>query len=290
MFRRTKSFWAVFLGVMVALAMASGDADAKRKKKRKAKKKEPPKVDTRAIGELMGGFEWGMSPKQVQKILSDRIDEKYKEQIAEKASDVYEQDRLRAKAKKEKKKLKKSFVKFKGQRTGWDVSIIDEEFAHKNDESMLVFWEQDPEKKVNQRRFFFFVDDQLYKMYIAFDAQMFPEGKRKFVYFHEIMEKRYGPGELVFEDDKYGGQNIKHVHWKDDSYYLRAVNRLSFYGTFCLALSDSKVERWLSDRRAERNPMANKGNAVIDSVLEDENDSTSLDESNSNAVDHLLRD
>jgi len=293
----SKLLWALLLGFALSVATAAAvdppEAQAKSKKKRKkkkAKKKAQPKAaNTRAISELMGGFEWGMSPKQVTKILYGRIDEKYKEAISG-TTDVYQQDKLRAKAKKEKKKLFKSYVKFAaGKRTGWDVSIIDSEFGLGDDEAMLVFWEQDPEKNVNQRRFFFFVDGQLYKQYIAFDATMFPEGKRKFVYFHEIMEARYGKGELVFLEDRYGSQQIKHVHWKDDKFYLRAVNRLEFYGTFCLSLSDSSVERWIYDRRAERAPAKTDDNQIIDNVVEDDNSSTTLTEANENAIDHILR-
>jgi hypothetical protein len=297
---RYKFLWALLLGFALSVTTATvggsvQDAVAKtKKKKKKAKKKTkkveaPPKVDTRAIGELMGGFEWGMTPKQVMKILYERIDEKYKEDI-QTTTDVYAQDKLRAKAKKEKKKLYKSYVKFNNKKKTWDVSIIDTEFGHGNDEAMLVFWEQEPAKNINQRRFFFFVDGQLYKMYLAFDASMFPEGKRKFVYFHGIMEKRYGGGQIVFDEDQYGDQRIRHVHWKDDKYYLRAINRLEFYGTFCLALSDSKVERWIADRRLERNPKSGDDNNVIDSVLEDDSSKTTLTESNENAIDHILRD
>lgn len=286
---------ALVLGLVAAVGVAGSAADAeakgkKAKKSKKAKKKAEPAAkaaDTRAIGELMGGFEFGMSSDKVLKIIYARIDEKYKERIAA-TTDVYQQDQLRQTAKKEKAKIKKSFIKFNGQKSGWDVSIIDEEFSHNNDESMLVYWERDDERGTEQRRFFFFVDGELYKMYIAFDAKMFPPEKRKFAYFHEIMETRYGAGDLVFVDDAYGDQQIKHLFWKDGTYYLRAINRMEFYGTFCLAISSSKVETWLADRRAERNPNSGKDNAIIDSMTEGEDDETSLGESNSNVVDSII--
>ncbi|RMH42420.1 MAG: hypothetical protein D6689_08185 [Deltaproteobacteria bacterium] len=302
MIGNTKLLWALACGF--ALSIASGpvtggmpEAAAKARKGKKKKHKRgarsqasdaAPAVDHKAIGELMNGFEFGMSPKQVLGVLYKRIDEKYKDQIAA-TTDVYEQDKLREKAKKEKKRIYASYTKFDGKKKTWDVSIIDTEFAHGNDEAMLVFWESDPEKNINQRRFFFFVDGELYKMYLAFDARMFPEGKRTFAYFHQAMEGRYGPGKVVFEEDKYGDQRIKHVEWRDDKYYLRAINRLDFYGTFCLALSDARVERWIHDRRAERAPEKRDDNRIIDAVVEDENSSTTLTESNEDAVDRILR-
>lgn len=299
MTRSSKLLWALLLGFALSVAapavgdMPEAEAKSKKKKRKKkkksAKKKAPPKVDRKAIGELMSGFEFGMSPKNVVGVLYERIDEAYKEEIAS-TTDIYAQDKLRAKAKKEKKKLYKSYIKFKGKKKSWDVSIVDEEFAHMDDEAMLVYWEMDPENNINQRRFFFFVDGELYKMYLAFDATMFPEGKRTFAYFHQAMEGRYGEGGLAFETDRYGDQRIKHVHWKDDKFYLRAINRLDFYGTFCLALSDSRVERWIYDRRAERNPKRDDGDKIIDALVEDENSKTTLSESNEDAVDHILRD
>ena len=47
-------------------------------------------------------------------------------------------------------KTRSSLVKFDGQKSGWDVSIVDKEFNQSNGESMIVMWEKD------QRRFLFF--------------------------------------------------------------------------------------------------------------------------------------
>ena len=33
-------------------------------------------------------------------------------------------------------------IRFNGQKTGWDVSIVDREFGHRNSESMVVMWER----------------------------------------------------------------------------------------------------------------------------------------------------
>jgi hypothetical protein len=300
MFRNSKMLWAALLGASLALAAAPArDVDAKqatqaakqgnKKKARKAAQKQPPKVETRAVSELMGGFEWGMAPKQVLDVLNERIDEKYEDSIRA-TTDVYEQDRLRKDANKEKNELKKSYVEFKGQRTGWDVSIVDQEYGHNDDESMIVYWEKDADKGISQRRFFFFVDQQLYKMYIAFDAQMFPDGKRTFPDFRAVMEARYGAGELVYDKDKLGEEVVKHVHWQGPKHYLRAVNKLEFYGTFALALSDPKVDTWIADRRAQRNPRAAQNNAIIDAVTEGDNAETTLTEGNADIVDHILRE
>jgi hypothetical protein len=292
MTRRSNIAYTLCFGLALAAVTTPATPVAARKarsEKKKPAKQALPKVNSAAVGELMGAFKWGMSHTKVLSVLNKRIDEKYKEQITS-TTDVYEQDRLRAAAKKEKQKLAKTYTEFPaGKKTGWEVSIIDDEFARGNGESMLVYWEHEPEKKLNQRRFFFFVDDRLYKMYIAFDASMFPEGKRTFDYFRSIMEGRYGPGALVAENDGTGSAVIKHLEWGDKVFYVRAVNRVNFYGTFCLALSSTKVEAWLGDRRAKRSPKNQKGNSIIEAMVEDGNADDSLLNSNESAVDHMLR-
>src|SRR3954469_11419754 len=108
-------------------------------------------ADARPIGELAGKFKWGMSPQDAQKVISDGIHAKYVELI-KKELDVYKQDQLRKDERDEIQKVKDSYVKFGGVTPGvkaWGTSIIQAEFAPRNDESMMTLWEKD------QRRFLF---------------------------------------------------------------------------------------------------------------------------------------
>ena len=80
--------------------------------------------------------------------------------------------------------VKKSFTKFEGQKSGWDVSIIGPEFQQGTGEAVLVT------KEDQWTRYFFFFEDGLYKMFLAFNKDAL-QGK-SFADFGKSMEARYG--------------------------------------------------------------------------------------------------
>ena len=275
----------------IALALGGGDALAKAAKKKGKKPaaaktvKNAPKADTKAVTELMGNFKWGMTPDEVVGVIGKQIDDRYAEKLKE-TSDVFEQNKLRKAATAEKKKIKDSYLEFKDKETPWDVSIIDREFDHKDDESMFWIWENDPNSGKDQRRFYFFVDGKLWKMFIQFNASLF-EGKT-FADFQAVMEKRYGNGAIEMRKNRNGSEEFDFIYWRSGGTYLRAIDLTKFYSSFCIAISDESVEKWIADRRVQRNPKANKDNAIADAVAEDPTKVTGKPpEDNSDAVDKI---
>lgn len=270
---RTRSFWAIVVALAFAFsALGAGDAEAKRKKRRKKRKKAHVvhKINQKALGELMGPFKFGMSKKKVVKILAGEIKKRYDEKIKD-TSDVYAQDKLRRNQKKELKRITKSYTEFKGKKTGWDVSIIDDQFDHKTDESMLVYWENVDGK--DQRRFFFFHDGQLYKMFIALNSSMLKNEQQNFDYFRDIMANRYGQGSVIKERGK-----AVAVEWNSRKYHVKAINKLEFYGSFCLMVADPEREKTLVALR-EANKSERKKSSIINSMVEkDGADDPSLDD------------
>ena len=63
--------------------------------------------------------------------------------LASRLSATFDQDRVRKERQDAITQMRDSYIKFNGQKTGWDVSIVDREFGHRNNESMLVLWEKD---------------------------------------------------------------------------------------------------------------------------------------------------
>ena len=90
--------------------------------------------------------------------------------------------------------VKKSFTKFEGQKTGWDVSIIGPEFQQNTAEAVLVT------KEDIWTRYFFFFEDGLYKMFLAFNKDAI--GGKSFQDFGKGMEAKYGHAKEVYRDDK----------------------------------------------------------------------------------------
>lgn len=278
---RLGAILALGLGLLVGAGGAADAAKKKTKKKAAVVKKEekvaPPNAEQKkALAQLMGSFKWGMSKDEIVAQLTKNIDERYAEQIKA-TSDVYVQDKLRKEKGKEVTRIRQSFTEFTGKKTGWDVSLIDEEFAHNTGESMLVYWENQGGK--NQRRFFFLHDGELWKMFIAFDTKQLADDQRNFGFFRGLMETSYGKGATV------NGR----VSWKTSEFEVQAVDKMAFYGAFGLLIQNPAKLKAIAAVR-EANAPEKKGKDQLIEVIRDKGDGSSkvnLDE-NKDAVDAII--
>jgi hypothetical protein len=279
-------------GAFALGSVLSGTAlAAKKKSKAKAKAKAAPtaqfKGDAKALGELMGPFKFGMSSKDILGILSKQIGEKYKDKIAG-TTDVYAQDKLRRDRQAELDRIKKSYTDFKGTKTGWDVSIIDDQFAHNTDESMMVYWENDAESHKDQRRFFFFHDGRLYKMLIALNSSNLKNEQRTFDYFRGLMEARYGKGSVRSAKDADGVDRPVALEWRSKSHHVSALDKLAFYGSFVLVVADPAQESTLAEIRTQ-NARPKAKNTALETVLEKKGDDQLGLDDNKSAEDAVLK-
>src|SRR5262249_49028363 len=151
---------------------------------------------------------------------------------------------------------------FDGQKTGWDVSIVDREFGHKNNESMMVIWEKD------QRRFLFFYREQLWKQFIAFNAESVFAGKT-FDDFAAMIQQRYGAASMTFRKAKTtDDQQLDHLEWPPSGdHVLWAIDLTQFYGNFCLSLWQKSKLGDIEEGRKMNSPERRSANASVDDVL-----------------------
>lgn len=259
----------------LALPLAAGSASAAPKKKAAGKAAvAAPIASAGETEKLKGDFKWGMSPDQVLEKMIQKVEAGYEERLKKTATDPARQDRVRKEMFADSEKVKKhSLVKFEGQKSGFDVSIIDQEFSHNTGESMLVA------KEENGSRYFFFVHDRLYKMFVAFDKDVL-QGKA-FKDFGQLMQARFGKAKEVYVDERSKAgvtRKLDHYVWNTKGGdVLRLVDRSAFYDVYCLVIYDGHV----ASQQAELGKAHKKtvrSDALVDAVIakpinnRDEND------------------
>jgi hypothetical protein len=170
-----------------------------------------------------------------------------------------------------------TYVAFEGKKTGWDVSIVESEFAHNTGESMMERWENDGGK--NNRRFFFFYNQKLWKMYISLDVSVIPEDKRNFETFRGVMESAYGKGAVD------GGK----IAWRAGEFEAHAEDRLKDYGALGLVVEDPKVRgEVVALRETKVGPKAETP-SVIKAVIDPDGKEKMDVKSNAGAVEAVIQ-
>lgn len=275
-------FATALLGVASAPVLAAPKAAASKKTtkapaKPAKKKVAPPSAENKKkLAELYAGFKFGMTKDEVVGVLSKGLDERYNDKIKS-TTDVTAQDRLRQDRKSEIARINQSYVAFTGKRTGWDVSIIEGEFAHNTGESMLERWENQDGR--NQRRFFFFRDGKLWKMFVSLDVSILPEDKKNFETFQGIMIGKYGPGDV----------EATRITWRTGEFDVRAVDKLKTYDALALIIEDPAVSRELIAEREAKAPPTPGTSSVIRAVIDTDGKDKPDVKQNSNAVDAVIR-
>lgn len=273
------------LAVAAALSLGGVTYAAPAKKapqQQQAKKPPPPKKQTivsadakKKLAERMGGFKFGMTKDEVLGVLSKQLDDKYAALIGA-TEDTVQQDKLRRDKKAEVELIKNSYVKFDGNKTGWDTSIVEDEFAHHTGESMMDRWENTDGK--NNRRFFFFYNEHLWKMYISIDTSILPADQRNFDTFKTLLTGQYGAGDV--ESDK--------ITWHTDEFDVRAIDKLHMFGALGLAIEDWKVEKDVVAQRVAHAPAKTDTNAVINAVVDKDGKDHPDTKQNGDAVDAVI--
>jgi hypothetical protein len=265
---------ALVLALSLGAAVTGASAVSHAKGKAKATKGEggaAPSANPAEVNKLKavrfddpkaGAFKWGMNADEVMGLVKAGIEGKYKAQILKAATDPQFQQRVRDQQMKEIAAVKKSYTKFEGQKSGWDVSIIGQEFSQNTSEAVLV------SKEDTWTRYFFFFEGGLYKMFLAFNKDAL--AGKSFQEFGKMMESKYGHAKEVYRDDKIKGgirHSLDHYEWSaPGGERLRLVDRSEFYGVYCLVLFESGTQDRLADRRKVVNPGESTKDALVEAV------------------------
>jgi len=189
----------------------------------------------------------------------------YNERIA-KERNAFRQDQIRREQGFDLERLKEDFVKFDGTKSGWDVSAVDQEFAHNNDESMIVVREKEGK---DQRRYLFFYKDKLWKQIIAFATDRPPFKGKSFDDFTAIFEQRFGSGGMAFRKKLTSDEQVfDHLEWSlSEDFGMWATDMSTLYSNYCLVLMQSSLVDGIEKSRKKRAPAHYASGGLVDSLL-----------------------
>jgi len=282
-----RTFGVLLLALAIGAGAMSAAAPAQAKSKAKgeggapsANAEEVNKLKAVSLGDpKAGSFKWGMSADEVMAQVKNSILKRYRPRVEAAAQDPGKQQRIRDEQEKEINAVKKSYTKFEGQKTGWDVSIIGPEFEQNTGEAVIVA------KEEIWTRYFFFFEGGLYKMFLAFNKDAI-EGE-PFRDFGKSMEAKYGRAREVYRDEKMkdGMRHIlDHYEWAAKGDKLRLIDRSEFYGVYCLVLADAQTQSREAEKRKLVNPETSSKDALVEAVTAKDNNDR---DANDNIIDRI---
>jgi hypothetical protein len=216
-----------------------------------------PADSTQAIAEALGELHWGMSKDELLKLLKKQIHAEFEQRIKVER-DVMRQDALYQEAQDRYRRIHENFVTFDGQKSGWDVSPVANEFTHGNGEAMLVVANK------HSRDLYFFMHGKLWKWYreLAPDAPEIADSRDAMMAFRA----RFGRGKS--QQDRLDETKLAYtgVTWSDASTRVTALERGN---DTCLIFEDVRVVPQLVVLRRNAQPKTEKARAAlaVESVL-----------------------
>ncbi len=268
----------VIIGVLLSTFVVGAlvvNADAQRRRRRHRQPRQQAAPMSAEIAPALGDLHWGMTRDEVYDHFVKQIRDRYRPRIA-KARDAMREDQLRHQEREEIQRIRRSYVRFRGQTTGWDVSFLRDEFTHGNGEAMLVY------RDSNSQNFYFFIRNRLWKWYKAFDADVF--AGQSFDQFAGALQGRFGRALQRTGRMTERGQEKQWLEWQDQSTRLRAIDENRFYGFYCMVFEDKNTLGQLDQLRTNTQNRDDDGHALVDAVVNDDSEASTA---NQDIVDRL---
>lgn len=234
----------------------------------KGKKKECKMVDptpevtaAHAARKFLKGFRWEMTPQQVLGQLSQEIEEEYADK-QKKAKSAIEQDQNREWKRAQIDELALSHIKFETRaKHKWGVSLI--QFDYEDDSNEEMVWVR---ANANLKKFFFFKDQELWKVVYAYSSDSWPGENHK-----DVVEKHFkkwfgvSPEEKVKQHPETKAPLLRYLEWKTtDGDIVRAFDQTAVHGVHVLAFIDGDAEQRIGERLPNIREEAEFSDAVND--------------------------
>lgn len=231
---------SISMTVVALAALAATAAQAQRRGGRGGREREQratprvaePTAPNPTIVALMNGLTWGMSRDEVVTFVKGQIREKYWPQIRSLANDAVAEHNVRSRMEREQQAFEGSCVRFDGQQTPWDVSMIDGEFTHRNQEEMCRL------DMGTHTDHLFFIRGKLWKIFRSLSAGPLAEAPPSFDDMRARMEGEFGPGEDVRKVNPYLlVSELIGIRWIDSQTEMRLM-WFDLYGIFSIVLTE----------------------------------------------------
>lgn len=204
-----------------------------------------PNASAKRGGELakvLGDMEWGDSKDEVlKKMRSQLMDEARKDPKIKR--DPLLLQKARKQALDRHKKAEKSYTRLSGDDTGYEVSVISDEFSSDNGESFIRV------KDEVAQRFYFFVDNKFYKLVVAYNGSYLRD--TDFETFVAMSARKYGRPTAAEYDDIRGEEQLALVNWQTPETALAVKNKKELFDTYTMVFSDRQtLKRLAAQNRA----------------------------------------
>ncbi len=227
------------------------------------------------LSAVLGEAEWGDSKAELLKKMKSQLMKEAKSDPKVKRDPLLLQ-KARKRALDRYARAKKSFTRLEGDNTGYEVSVIADEFSTNNGESFIRV------KDEVAQRFFFFVDGKFYKLVVAYNSA-YLRGT-DFETFVATSARKYGRPTSAEYDDIRGEEQLALVSWQSPETTLHVKNKKELFDTYTMTFADRQMLKRLasqnrrvggSDKDAEeisaevQDLMADSGSDVNRTVVDD---------------------
>ena len=235
-----------------------------------AKKQTKKKAKNRVTSSIKP-FRWGISLDEVKKHLTQEIKKSSMDEI-QGARDDLEIDRIRSQMKERIRRMDEGYIEFRGQRTGYEISMIKNDFMHQDQESMLKVDEG------GQQRYYFFKGNQLWKIIFSYPSY----SMKSFTGFVRTIRRKMGKPLKLDIVGKGEDKSIQSAVWKDEATLLTVEDQSEDYQKFTIKYlsigQGESIEAKLKAHQLEQaNKQPEKRRNKIDIFGEDESEDNVVD-------------
>lgn len=244
-----------------------------------AQSKAAQKNEQQGLAAVLGDISWGERKDEVIQKMRNAMLAKLREDPKLRSDRTLMQQEHRGVLERV-KAIEDSYIELKGQRSGFEVSVITGEFVQNNGEALLRVRDD------VAQRFYFFIDGQFYRMVVAYNPDYL--AKVGFEAFVLQTARRYGKPAATEYGSVRGEEELVRAVWNDGVSELRVENKKEFFATFTMTFTDARMlKRLESSKRLVGKGSQNQRDAEVSALVQGLSDSAATDR-NERVVDHLV--